>query len=247
MDIDDYTERYAAQYAEGGFETVLVSVRRRQVLESIARHPHRHILEIGCGLEPLFAHGLEFDSFTVVEPSAEFVANARRVAGDRPSVEVRCGYFEEVAPQLVGRPFDFVVVSSLLHEVPDPHGLLRSVRSVCTPATVVHVNVPNVRSFHRLLALEMGLIESVFEQSETERRFQRRTRFDMDTLRAMLAESGLAVFRDGSYMVKPFTHAQMEAMLAAGIVDARLLAGLERMARHLPGMGCEIFAEARLR
>jgi SAM-dependent methyltransferase len=247
MDIEDYTQRYAAQYAEGGFETVLVAVRRRQVLESIAGHPHRHVLEIGCGLEPLFASGLDFDSFTVVEPSEDFVANARSVAAGRSDIDVRQGYLEDVAPRLQGRPFDFVIASSLLHEVQDPIRFLRAVRSVCGPETVIHLNVPNVRSFHRLLALEMGLIESVFEQSEMERRFQRRTRFDLDALRAMMTAEGMDVIRDGSYLVKPFTHAQMEAMIAAGIVDGRVLAGLERMVAHLPGMGCEIFVEARLR
>ncbi len=247
MHIGDYTRNYAAQYENQGFETVLVAVRRRQVLESIVRHPHRHLLELGCGLEPLFAQDISFDSFTVVEPSAEFVAHARTLAADRPGVDVRHGYFEDMAPGMEDTLFDFVIASSLLHEVPDPRKLLRAMRSVCTKGTVVHVNVPNVRSFHRLLALEMGLIQSVFEQSEMERRFQRQTRFDIDTLRSMLTDEGFEVTLEGSYLVKPFTHAQMEAMIASGIIGAGVLAGLERMVAHLPGMGCEIFVEARLR
>lgn len=247
MHIGDYTRNYAAQYENKGFETVLVAVRRRQVLESIARHSHRHVLEIGCGLEPLFDQDIGFDTFTVVEPSAEFVAHARSLASDRSAVDVRHGYFEELAPGLKGTPFDFLVASSLLHEVPDPRRLLRSIRSVCSTGTVIHLNVPNVRSFHRLLALEMGLIQSVFDQSEMERRFHRQTRFDIDSLRSMLSDEGFEVTMDGSYLLKPFTHAQMEAMIAAGLIDAGVLAGLERMVAHLPGMGCEIFVEARLR
>lgn len=246
MRIGDYTRRYAEQYDEHGFETVLVEVRRRQVLETFVRHTHRHVLEIGCGLEPLFEHVTDFDTFTVVEPSEEFVENARRVAAGRAGVEVRQDYFESEAPLLAGRPFDLVVASSLLHEVSDPRRLLGAIRSVCADGTVVHVNVPNVRSFHRLLALEMGLIDSVFEPSEMERQFQRTTRFDMDSLQRMLHDEGFEVTRSGSYMVKPFTHKQMEAMLAAGIVDGRVLEGLARMVAHFPGMGCEIFAEARL-
>ena len=40
-------------------------------------------------------------------------------------------------------PFDFVIASSLLHEVQDPTRFLRAVRSVCGPETVIHLNVPN--------------------------------------------------------------------------------------------------------
>src|SRR5690606_7146012 len=92
----------------------------------------------------------------------------------------------------------------------------------------------------------MGLIDSVFEPSEMERRFQRTTRFDMDSLQQVLREEGFEVTRSGSYMVKPFTHQQMESMLAAGIVDGRVLEGLARMVAHLPGMGCVIYADGRL-
>src|SRR5216684_6644044 len=176
IDIDDYSQKYAGQYAEGTFETVLVRVRRKYILEALGRYPHASILEVGCGLEPLFRF-VEDVAFTIAEPSPEFVRNARALAGTR-DVTVIEGFLEAAAPSLAGEPFDFVVVSSLLHEVSDPAAMLGAVRSLSHAGTTVHFNVPNVRSFHRLLALESGLIDDLFEQSETERRFQRHTRFD---------------------------------------------------------------------
>lgn len=247
IDIDDYSAKYAEQYQRGGFETVLVAVRRREVLSAISRYPHRRVLEIGCGLEPLFTSCDGWEQFTVVEPSTEFATRARSLAADRPNVRVVQAFFEDAAAELPPTPPDFVAVSSLLHEVEDPRRLLRAICAVCAADTVVHINVPNVRSFHRLLALEMGLIADLFEKSELEQRFQRHTRFDAYTLTRMVQEEGFSVRQTGSYFVKPFTHAQMQAMLDAGIIDDQVIHGLSAMTTHLPDMGAEIFVDVQRR
>jgi hypothetical protein len=110
----------------------------------------------------------------------------------------------------------------------------------------VHVNVPNVYSFHRLLALEMGLIQSVFEISETEVAFGRHTRFDMRKLRALVEECGFRVVDSGSYYLKPFTHAQMDRIVEQGILGATFFDALERMTKYAPDLGCEIFVDLRI-
>ena len=243
VDMTDYSAQYLRQYDQQSFETVLVGIRRDEVLRAVARHPHARVLEIGCGLEPLFTFADGWSRFTVVEPSEEFVRHARELADAREGVRVLQGFFEDVQPQLEAGTFDLVIVSSLLHEVPDPRALLRAIRAVCGPDTVVHLNVPNMRSFHRLLAYEMGLIASIFEPSEIERRFQRHTRYDMPGLVALVEAEGFRVLDSGTYFVKPFTHGQMEAMLGAGIIDARVIDGLGRMVAHMPGMGCEMYVD----
>ena len=247
FDINDYSDKYAAQYVDQSFETVLVAIRRKQVLESLGRYPHRRVLEVGCGLEPLFLSCDDFDSYVVVEPAGEFVQTAIGLAAGRHEIEVIQGFFEEESARFRGqRSFDFVVVSSLLHEVADPIRLLRAIRQVCNDTTIVHFNVPNVHSFHRLLAVEMGLMESIFEPSATETKFQRTTRFDRERLATMLADAGFQIEESGSYFVKPFSHAQMESILQSGIADRALIHGLERMTKYMPEMGCEIFANARI-
>src|SRR5258708_6975198 len=179
--LAEYSARYLEQYAEGGFETVVVRIRREQVLSFLRGTSARRVVEIGCGLEPLFLFADDFESWTIIEPSTEFATNARQRAGKDPRIDIRHGYAEEVAAGLASQSPQAVIVSSLLHEVPEPKRLLAAVRSLCAAETVVHFNVPNVRSFHRLLALEMGLIGDLFEPSETERRFHRHTRYDRKT------------------------------------------------------------------
>jgi len=243
IDIQDYSQKYLVQYAEGAFETILVRVRRKYILEALVRERHASILEVGCGLEPLFQF-VDDASFTIVEPSPEFVSNARTLAGER-DVTVIEAFLEAAAPSLAERRFDFIVVSSLLHEVSDPAALLAAVRSLCHAETTVHFNVPNVRSFHRLLALEMGLIGDLYEPSETERRFQRHTRFDSARLASMLEENGFRILDSATYFIKPFTHDQMDALLQSGACSPAVINGLDRMTRYLPDMGCEIYANVR--
>jgi SAM-dependent methyltransferase len=87
--LAEYSARYLEQYAAGGFETILVAVRREPVLSFLRSHSSRRVFEIGCGLEPLFLFWDDFDSLTIVEPSKEFVAAARERAQAHGRIEIR--------------------------------------------------------------------------------------------------------------------------------------------------------------
>ncbi|HZS07222.1 MAG TPA: class I SAM-dependent methyltransferase [Blastocatellia bacterium] len=246
-DIADYSDKYSDQYLSQSFETSLVRIRRRQVLASLSKYDHNHILEIGCGLEPLFPFCDGFQTYTVVEPSEVFVRHARSLVAEGRDIEIIHDYFERAHDRLTAGPgFDFIILSSLLHEVERPVELLQAVRRLCGESTVVHINVPNVFSFHRLLAMEMGLINDVFEKSGTEIKFQRQTRFDKSLLFEMVEGNGFRVISSGTYFIKPFTHEQMEKILDNGILDVSVIEGLERMIKYIPDLGCEIFVDVMM-
>lgn len=246
IDPATYGAEYVKQYTGSEFEPVLVAVRRREVLAAISRHPHRRLLEIGCGIEPLFPYVTDAERYLVVEPVPGFADRARALAGERP-VQVETAYLGDVLEAARTFAPDFIVASSLLHEVPDAAVLLQEIRSVCTAETIVHLNVPNMQSFHRLLAVEMGLIDSPFSRSALEERFGRHSQFDRESLEHLLNAEGFTVLHGRSWFIKPFTSAQMQRMLDNGIIDRRVIEGLERMTRHLPDMGCEIGFEAQCR
>lgn len=248
IDHKDYERKYSEQYSEDDFELVLVAARRKKVLESMARFPHTKILEVGCGLEPVFQACDSFESYTVVEPVEVFIQAAQALAPSNKKLKFVCARLEDIASRLAEESrFDFIIVSSLLHEVPEPLELLRSVHSLCGEETVAHFNVPNVYSFHRLLAREMGLVESIHEKSETEIKFQRHTRFDKESLQRLLNENGFTILNFGTYFIKPLSNAQMHEILKNGIAGAELVRGLEGMIKYLPEMGVEMFAEVKKR
>jgi SAM-dependent methyltransferase len=244
-DLERYRERYAAQYDEQSFETILVSVRRRHILGWLERHRARRVVEVGCGLEPVFAHCQEFDAWYVIEPIADFAGRARELAAGDGRVRVLDGRMEDQVARLADETFDFIIISSLLHELADPLKLLDALRSLCADETLAHFNVPNALSFHRLLAVEMGLISDVFEPSKRDQAFGHRTCFDGNKLARVLNEAGFSVVDSGSYFVKPFSHEQMDAILATGVFPPSLIDGLDRMTRHMPQHGCELYANVR--
>jgi hypothetical protein len=241
---DHDADSYAQLYSEDpGFEREMVRVRRRHVLASMRRHAHAHVLEVGCALEPLFVHYDDRESHATVEPARTFFERAAELARGRSGVRVVRGTLEEVAPQLAGTPFDFVVASGLLHEVREPEALLGAIASLCGAGTAVHVNVPNARSFHRLLAVEMGLIRDAFETSELGAKLHRRRELDETSLRAMVERAGFRVLRFETFALKPFTHEQMQKLLASGWFPEGLVDGLDRMVAHAPGLGSEMSVE----
>jgi hypothetical protein len=68
----------------------------------------------------------------------------------------------------------------------------------------------------------------------------------LDDLISLCEKSGFRVTDHGSYFIKPFTHSQMAELQTIGMLDDRMLDGLFRLERHLPGLGSEIYVHLEL-
>jgi SAM-dependent methyltransferase len=243
-DLDKYEKDYAGQ----PYERFQVRFRKRKIRETLDRHPHRRILEIGCGLEPLFRDFADFDHLTILEPAQLFHQRAEAELASHPArakVQLLAATLEASPPLLGGRQFDLILLSSLLHEMPQPEQFLRQVAALAGPETIVHVNVPNALSFHRLLAFESGLIASSHQLSASNQQFQQSTVFDLPALQTLAVRCDLTVLESGSYSLKPFTHRQMEDLIQAGILSEQIIDGLYAMEQYAPGCGSEIFVNLR--
>jgi hypothetical protein len=124
--------------------------------------------------------------------------------------------------------------------------LLEATKRVCAASTTVHVSVPNAQSFHRLLAVEMGLIGTPTELSTTQQTLQQHRTFTQESLGDLVRASGFKVLEQGSYFLKPFTHGQMQELRDSGFLTPAMLEGLWGMTRHMPGLGSEIFVNLQL-
>lgn len=234
---------YAVQYRALPFEPLQAGFRRRRVLAQVEVHAPRRVLEIGCGELPLFVD-LPGVQCVVVEPTPAFAENARRLGAGRDGVTVVEGFAEDVPVGALGGPFDMVVLSCVLHEVPDPQRLLAAARGFCAPGGVLHVNVPNAHSLHRLLAVAMGLIPDPATESAVQRQMQQRTVYETSGLEQELNRAGFAVRDRGSIFVKPFTHGQMQQLVDEQFMTPRMLEGLDRLAVSLPELGSEVWVDA---
>lgn len=242
-DLIDYQEQYANQ----PYEKYQVAFRKRKLKEILGKYPHANLLEVGCGLESIFLDVDSFDRLTVLEPAQLFynkaVEDSKKISGKK--IQVLNLLLEDSMAELAQQKFDFILVSSLLHEIPDQPKFLHTLHQLASENTVIHFNVPNARSFHRLLAVEMGLIKSEFEMSASNIQFQQHTVFDLPLLKGIMESNGFTVVESGSFSFKPFTHQQMQNMINLKLITEEMLDGFYKMERHLPDIGSEIFVNIK--
>jgi hypothetical protein len=90
----------------------------------------------------------------------------------------------------------------------------------------------------------MGLIYSLDEFSRRNIDLDQRRVFDLGGLLAEMKLSGMRVTSTGGYLVKPFTHAQMEVL--ASVLSREVLDGLNELGKENPDWASEIWVEAVL-
>ncbi|GAB4063848.1 class I SAM-dependent methyltransferase [Uliginosibacterium sediminicola] len=234
-----------AYQADAGFESVMVHYRQRMLLERLRDLNAAQVVEIGCGTDLLcdklddFARRVR--QWLIVEPAADFVARARALSARPQLIQAFAEEAVDAVRQACAGEPELIICSSLLHEVPDAAALLAALRRMCGPHTRVHINVPNAASMHRRLARSMGLIDSIHALSARNQMFQQARVFDAEHLRAVSLAAGFKLLVEGGYFLKPFTHAQMDAI--SGVATPAVLDGLYALGKEMPELAAEIFVE----
>jgi 2-polyprenyl-3-methyl-5-hydroxy-6-metoxy-1,4-benzoquinol methylase len=242
-DLHEYAAAWSIEHDKKfSFEAVHSRIRKEQALRLILGSPHAIILEIGCGLDPLFPYIPDFDRYFIVEPIEKFAAMAVDKSAGSSKVTVINNYFERCFDKFRDIHLDHIILNGVLHEVPDPRLLLESIHTVCRESTQVYLSIPNRNSLHRLLAYEMGIISSPYELSDTNKKFKTTSVFDKNRLKDLVESTGFSVQDMGTYFVKPFSNQQMEAIIDQGIVDIRIIHGLEGLIQYMPDLGSELYA-----
>ncbi len=239
-------ESYTRSYHSLAFERIQEGYRRKTILKIIKEVNPSSLLEVGCGAFPLFSELPNEITCCVVEPAKEFYLNARGHSTGRASTKVFQACLEDLNPAADIGLYDLVVVSCLLHEVKDPIRLLHAAKACCVPGGIIHINVPNGNSIHRLLAVAMGLTASQYEPSETQRTMQQRAFvYSQRSLAIQVEAVGLQVIQQGAIFVKPFTHSQMAELVRSGFMTSKLLDGLDELAKTVPEIASEIWINAK--
>lgn len=246
--LQDRIEKYEMHYSNDyGFESVMVKARQRYIVELIRELKPTTVVEVGCGVDQLFDHVSDCDSiekWVIVEPAKSFVEKAKEHFLDEQRVDIIQGFVEDVARDHGGRiaGCDLCIVSGLLHEVEKPLDILLSIKSFLSPTSMIHVNVPNALSMHRQMALHMNLIDSVYDFSNRNATLMQRSVFDMKSLKDLMAQAGFDSQASGGYLIKPFTHKQMEEVLDS--LGSGIIEGLWNLGVSYPELASEIYINA---
>lgn len=236
-------EKYETEYSESEFELKhQVRFRQEKVLEILNQYRPQRILEIGCGMNSVGNVYKDFNKLTIVEPSHRFIEKAKIDLAGNGCIEYHESLFEECALELHRGDYDLILVSALLHEFEDPKTFLSAVKTICSEETILHVNVPNELSLHRIIAYEAKLISHLGDKSERNKKLQQQGVYHMEQLEQLVSSVGAVnVLDKGSFFIKVLTHSQLEQCLSAGIIDERILDGFYQLEKYITGFGSEIY------
>lgn len=243
-------KKYTKDYINFEFEETMVLMRRKLVLQVLEKYLHRNILDIGCGSNPIFTAISNLEKITIVEPSEVFFGIAKEKVKEcniANKISIYNDLVENCAKELVKESFDFIICSGLIHEVDDPNALLSNISKICNQETVVHINAPNSSSFHLLWAYEAGLIDHIGELTESSKKMQHHSTFNIASLKEICESNGFEIIESGSYFIKPFSHKQMQKLIDAKIISLEVLDALNSMIKYMPDMGSEIYINMRLK
>ena len=246
--IEDYTNNYLIE----NFEDYQVKYRKKKLVEILEKYKPQNVLEIGCGMKPIFQDYRNENGggvfYTIVEPSEYFYDNAAKLSTSNNRIKCICDCFgqNKASVENLGNGFDFIICSSLLHEIEDMEQMIQDMVHCGNDKTIVHINVPNAYSMHRLLAQESGMISDIHEFSKRNNQFQQGRVFDLKLLKETVIKNELDVIEDGSYFVKPFSHSQMSELLKNRIIDEKVLDGFYNISTWMPEYGSEIFVNCKV-
>ena len=128
-------------------------------------------------MESLADYYTTFTEFTIVEPVKDFIDQVRARLEDK--IRYVNKNLEDAVDELKKEDVDFIVISSLIHELSNPDVILKAACELAGPNTVIHINTPNAKSIHRLLGIKMGLLKHAKESSQLARTFQRNQEYEL--------------------------------------------------------------------
>lgn len=152
---------------------------------------------------------------------------------DYPNVIKHNCYFEEFESDI---RVDNIVMSHVLEHLENPVDILSKFRDFMNDDGVFIVSVPNAKSIHRLVAVEMGLLSSIYSLNGRDLALGHYRVYDFDSLTADCTSSGLEVVAKGGVFLKPLSNGQIENEWTSEMVKAFL-----RVGRELPEYCAEIF------
>jgi 2-polyprenyl-3-methyl-5-hydroxy-6-metoxy-1,4-benzoquinol methylase len=160
----------------------------------------------------------EFDAIHLVEGSESLLQQIPHY----PNTQKFCSYFEEYETT---EQYDTIVMSHVLEHIKDPVLVLRKIYSWLHDDGVFLISVPNAKSIHRIVAVEMGLLKSVHELNSRDHELGHYRVYDMDMLKSHVTEAGFKIRETGGIFLKPVSNGQIEQHWTAEMIEGFYKAG----------------------
>lgn len=142
--------------------------------------------------------------------------------------------FEDFRPS---DKFNSIIMEHILEHVAEPVDLLKRVREWVAPTGRIFVGVPNSESYHRLVAVKMGLLKNAHELNERDHAYGHRRVYSWDTLVADLRAAGLKVEKMDGVFFKPLSNRQIDQYWTPEMIE-----GFYQLGKDFPKNAAEILA-----
>jgi len=237
---------YLFQFNQLPFERIQEKFRKRKILDLISKQNAESgkLLEVGPGINPLFPFLNMFDQIIALEPINEIFQWLTNSHDQKTSLEIVNSDLENFISENPKKRFDTVVLSSVLHEIPNPEIILKMIHSILEVGGQLFVVVPNNQSVHRLTGEKMGITKSLNELTETEIKMQQFSSYSPQILAKQLENHGFRSVDIVTNFIKPLPHIGMQEAIDSSLLSEDDLEFLYKLSDLMPGFGSEIFGVA---
>lgn len=135
---------------------------------------------------------------------------------DYPNVTKYHSLFEEFDTT---QKYDTIVMSHVLEHIENPAFLLNKIYNWMADDGIFLVSVPNAKSIHRLVAVEMGMLTSEYELNSRDNELGHFRVYDMDSLSKQMVEAGFKIIDKGGVFLKPLSNGQIEKSWTPDIIE----------------------------
>jgi 2-polyprenyl-3-methyl-5-hydroxy-6-metoxy-1,4-benzoquinol methylase len=155
----------------------------------------------------------EFDKLTVVEGAKSLI---EQIPNYSNLIKVN-SLFEEYEPK---EYYDTIIMNHVLEHIENPIALLKRIYNWLANDGVFIVGVPNAKSFHRLVAVEMGLLKTEYELNNRDIELGHYRVYDFDLLKEHVLEANFKIVKEGGIFLKFLSNTQIEQYLNDSIISA---------------------------
>jgi trans-aconitate methyltransferase len=192
------------------------------------------MLELGCATGELTAQLAPLaPDYHVVEGSRRNIEIARARV---PQVRFTQAIWEDFEADMSYS--DILLINALEHAA-EPLPLLRRARTWLEPDGRIHVIVPNGLSLHRLVGVEMGMLDEPVSLSEADRQIGHYRNYTVETFLRELARADLQMEYWRGIFLKLMSNAQMLDW------SWDLIRALDRVGQRFPVNCAMLYAVAR--
>ena len=171
----------------------------------------------------------EFETLHVVEGSESLL----KEIPDYPNVIKYHSLFEDFETT---QKYDSIIMSHVLEHIENPGLVLKKIYEWLEDDGAFLVSVPNAKSIHRLVAVQMGMLTSEYDLNARDHELGHFRVYDMNTLCAQMVEAGFKVHEKGGVFLKPLSNGQIENNWTPEMIE-----GFYKVGKYFQEYCAEIF------